>query len=134
MHWAVEAIAGAPLPAFLARIQCSSNDGDMQKAAASSLSQSIHGISVQQSLANTLAPDYFIKRIVFARRDQLFDPQCLPEDLPPSATLHDIPVEPTSVKRGEPLCTLIIHKQGGAVKEILQHYRYLVRCLSLGEW
>ena len=30
---------------FLARIQCSSNDGDMQKAAASSLSQSIHGIS-----------------------------------------------------------------------------------------
>lgn len=134
MDWAVEAIAGAPLPAFLARIQCSSNDGDMQKAAASSLSQSIHGISVQQSLANTLAPDYFIKRIVFSRRDQLFDPQCLPEDLPPSATLHDIPVEPTSVKRGEPLCTLIIHKQGGAVKEILQHYRYLVRCLSLGEW
>ena len=79
---------------------------------------------VQQSLANTLAPDYFIKRIVFARRDQLFDPQCLPEDLPPSATLHDIPVEPTSVKRGEPLARWINHKQGGAVKEILQNYRY----------
>ena len=134
MDWAVEAIAGAPLPAFLARIQCSSNDGDMQKAAGTSLSQSVHGISVQQSLANTLSPDYFIKRIVFARRNQLFDPQCLPKDLPPNVTLHDIPVEPTSVKRGEPLCTLIIQKQGETAKEILQLYRYYVRFLSFGEW
>ena len=134
MDWAVEAMSGAPLPTFLARIQCSFNDGDLQKAKGPSLSQSANGSSIQQSLASASCHPYFIKRIVFSRKDQLFDPRCLPDDLPPNATLHDVPMEPISVKRGEPLCTLIVQKQGETAKEILQHYRYLVRSLSNGEW
>ena len=85
------------------------------------------------------------KRIIFSRREQLFDPDAVlnsngfaQEDAAidpnsaPEVSLHDLPVNQVNAHYGEPLCT-VIHRwdQSGGITAC-SRYRTLVRKLSHG--
>ena len=87
---------------------------------------------LRQVSVNQLANHSLVKRIIFSRREQKFDPDCLPIELEPGESLHDLPRQPLVVKHGEPICTLMTCWKEKE-KSSAQRYRALVSCLAKGQ-
>jgi predicted ATP-grasp superfamily ATP-dependent carboligase len=67
----------------------------------------------------------YLKRIVFARRDQRFNAARLRPILCEQDSLHDLPTSGRLVRRGEPVCTLIT-RLSGEEQDPMRRHRVLV--------
>ncbi len=95
---------------------------------------SLAGFPRERSMRQEGDPIYY-KRVVFARRDLRFDFAAVASQLWVNESLHDIPPDGRSIRRGEPVCTLITRwlpddMTAGQKKSPMLRHRALVRLIG----
>ena len=144
ISWVVDAIAGDSLPPFLENLptdQLSQTSRDTtsftemengQKSVSDlklSMPENESASRQRRGWEGQPAPFYH-KRIIFSRRDQIFDPDDLPVDLNSSESLHDLPEGPILIPAGQPVCTLITRCSDVGIGQAVHRYRSVVNALS----
>lgn len=133
MDWVINAIRGDRLPRCLSL----SNE---KRAATPSPNQVLPSDKRLWNPRSTWG-----KRIIFSRREQLFDPDAVMKSngfeqgnavpqpsYSPEVSLHDLPVDRVNAQYGEPLCTVIFRWDQSGDIAACRRYRTSVRKLSHG--
>lgn len=119
MDWVIRAIQGEQLPS------CLSLEGKQASLPPNRV--------LAQDDDSTVDEPIWVKRIIFSRREQVFDADAvLKMRILSGVSLHDLPLNPVTAQYGEPLCTMVFpwsQNDGLAQK---RRYQTCVRTLSHG--
>ena len=152
IRWVVDAIQGDPLPPVLNQlkipdrgfINTSANPNQDQPAPArsnfahtdtkqlNSPTEPTQSTALRDRTSNVFVSELFQKRIIFSRGNQVFDPDQLSIELGPGESLHDLPAKTIRLRRGEPVCTLMIRYPQDQSSAPVCRYRRVVKSLSTG--